>query len=116
MATLSATQNGNINNSSTWGGIVPTSIDILDARHYIINVNTNSIYSKLINDLGGYFLLSDGVGLSAEIENTQSVGFSGYCVLYEGTSTSSITGKIKGINSKGKIVYFINFLFLYFVI
>lgn len=96
MATLSATQNGNINDPTTWGGIIPTSVDTLDAREYIVNVNANSLYSKLINDLGGYFLLSDGVGLSAEIENTQSVGLSGYCVLYEGTSTSSITGKIKG--------------------
>jgi hypothetical protein len=96
MATLSATQNGNINDPSTWGGTIPTSIDILDARQYIINVNTNSLYSKLINTLGGYFLLSDGIGLSAEIENTQTLGLSGYCLLYDGTSSSSITGRVKG--------------------
>jgi hypothetical protein len=104
MATLLATQNGNIDDPSTWGETIPTSIDILDAREYIVNINTNSSYNKLINTLGGYFLLSDGIRLSAEIENTQTLGLSGYCVLYEGTSSSSITGKVKG--GSGSLNYY----------
>jgi len=108
MATLLATQNGNIDDPLTWGGTIPSNMDILDAKNYVINVNTNSSYSRLINTDGGYFNLLDGVSLSAEILNTQTLNFSGYCVLYEGTASASITGKIKGGNLLDRYGVYIN--------
>jgi hypothetical protein len=96
MATIVSAATGNFSAGATWvGGVVPTAGDVAQvaATHVVtIDVNTTCDAVESLNT-SGYFVLPDGVTLTAEVRGGATAA-NNYVLQYNGTTSATIAGNV----------------------
>jgi hypothetical protein len=96
MATIVSAATGNFSAGATWvGGVVPTVGDVAQvaATHVVtIDVNTTCDAVESLNT-SGYFVLPDGVTLTAEVRGGATAA-NNFVLQYSGTTSATITGNV----------------------